>query len=222
MGQMLTVHLGEPGLTEAAKLLREGPDPDRIEGMRWAEVGAVVEFTPGPGPSVPYVSRVALVATWDGDEAVDHFLEVVPAARRFDWHLRMEPVRASGAWASLPGVPRRDEVLGPDDAVAVTTLAYTRPSQLPRFARTSMPAERAAGESPEASITIGIVRPPRFVATFSLWRTVAAMRAFAHPEGGGPHRDAIAENRRKSFHDEEAFIRARPCHEQGHWPHRRS
>lgn len=221
MGNVVSVHLGEPGLADAAKLHWGWRGPDGIEGMLWGEVGTVVDFTTRPGPSIPRPSRIALVASWDADESIDRFVDAVPAARRFDWHLRIEPIRAVGTWPSLEDVPRRDEVSEDDDPVAVTTLAYTRPSQFPRFVRTSRPAERAAAGSADVDIAIGIARPPRFVATFSLWRSVAGMRAFAHPRGSGPHTEAIAENRRKGFHDDEIFLRGRPYGEDGEWRHRR-
>jgi hypothetical protein len=63
---------------------------------------------------------------------------------------------------------------------------------------------------------IGLARPPRLVATFSLWRSAAAMRGYA-TAAEGPHAAAMQADRERSFHHESAFVRFRPYASTGNW-----
>jgi hypothetical protein len=56
----------------------------------------------------------------------------------------------------------------------------------------------------------------RFVSTFSLWRSAAAMREYAYSPDGA-HQAAVRADRAKPFHREAAFIRFRPYASQGNW-----
>jgi hypothetical protein len=47
---------------------------------------------PSPAPG-----RFALVALWDDDAALDAWLSGSPRLAG-DWHVRLEPLRATGAW----------------------------------------------------------------------------------------------------------------------------
>jgi hypothetical protein len=62
-----------------------------------------------------------------------------------------------------------------------------------------------------------LARPPRLVATFSLWRTAASMRAYAYGETGEAHRDASRAHGARPFHHESAFVRFRPYAALGAW-----
>jgi len=63
----------------------------------------------------------------------------------------------------------------------------------------------------------GLARPPRLVSTFSIWRNVAAMRAYARGSSDGGHPRATKTDRANPFHHESAFIRFRPYASQGNW-----
>lgn len=63
----------------------------------------------------------------------------------------------------------------------------------------------------------GLARPPRFVATFSLWRTPAEMREYAVGRTPGSHLHAIRAHNRDPFHHESVFVRFRPYAAQGRW-----
>ena len=55
------------------------------------------------------------------------------------------------------------------------------------------------------------------MATFSLWRTTQAMRAYALGEPDAGHLSAVKAHAAQPFHHEAAFIRFRPYAEEGSW-----
>jgi hypothetical protein len=90
--------------------------------------------------------------------------------------------------------------------VLVTTLGKLRFSQTVRFLRASRPAEHAALGADGFLWGTAAARPP-FMATVSLWSSgeTAAAYAFADAEAGHPR--AIANQRKKDFHHQSAFVR---------------
>ena len=60
-------------------------------------------------------------------------------------------------------------------------------------------------------------RLPRFVMTFSIWRTVSEMRDYALGRPDPRHLNAIKADRWKTFHHQEAFVRFRPYASSGSW-----
>jgi hypothetical protein len=64
--------------------------------------------------------------------------------------------------------------------------------------------------------SIGFARPalPRLVSTFSIWRSAAAMRAYAF-DSAGSHQAAVQADRARPFHHESAFVRFRPYASEG-------
>ncbi len=161
--------------------------------------------------------RVCLIASWDGEHAVKEFLDHHPLARELagGWRARLEPVRSPGAWPALPELP------GPaggnvDGPVAVLTLGRLRLRRASPFLAASLRAEREALAHP-AMLAVGtaLARPPRLVATFSVWRDGSEMRDFVvSPEG---HRRAIEAHRAEPFHHESVFIRFRLHDSAGLW-----
>ena len=107
--------------------------------------------------------------------------------------------------------------MDPDEPAAVLTLGRPRLLRFPRFARTSRPAERLARDHTGLVKGTAAARLPRFVATFSIWRTVAEMRDYALGRPDPRHLDAIKADRGKTFHHREAFVRFRPYTSSGSW-----
>jgi hypothetical protein len=116
----------------------------------------------------------------------------------------------------MPGLPTREKPVDDEEPVAVLTLGHTKLHRAVPFLRSSAPAERAAVGDPAVLASTAFARPPRFVSTFSLWRSAAAMRGYAH-NSAGPHQAAVRADRAKPFHREAAFIRFRPYASQGSW-----
>lgn len=212
-----SMHLADVGPRAALALLRRRPDPAEIAGLRWAETAVAAPLSDRvlPAPSL----RVGLLAYWDGEDALDRFLAEHPVARRLagGWHVRLEPVRAAGAWAALPEPVGDGEAMDDDEPVAVLTLGHLRLARAVPFLRTSARASGRAAGDPALLAATGLARPPRLVATFSLWRTTAAMRTFAYGAVGGAHRGAIEADRAQPFHHESMFIRFRPYAAVGLW-----
>ena len=120
-----------------------------------------------------------------------------------------------GTWPGLDtGVPKERRIPY-DGPAAVLTLADTRPTQIVRFLRTSLTAERATADAKGMLWATAMVRPP-FLATFSLWEDAAAIAAYAFGDKAEPHPAAIARDREKPFHKQSAFIRFRPYAVAGH------
>jgi hypothetical protein len=215
---IVSVHLADVGVRAAAGALRARPDAAALPGLRYAEAAIAVPLAGGPIPA-PQLGRVGLIAAWDDDAAFDRFLTGHPFAQRLagGWHVRLEPLRAAGAWSGLPDLPGEERAVDQSEPVAVLTLGRLRLRRAVSFLRTSARAERQAVSDPALLAGTALARPPRLVATFSLWRTAAAMRAYALGDAGDGHLRAIRAHAARSFHHESVFARFRPYGARGAW-----
>ena len=207
-----SVHIADVGAGATVRRLWRTP---KWPGLRHANL-AITAPLGGPIRPSPQLGRLALVASWDDDDALDRFLGGHPMASALagGWHVRLEPLRAWGSWPGLPDdLPRRRDV-DHDGPAAVLTLGRLRLTQAPRFLRTSNRAENSVRAAPGLVWATGMARPP-FVSTCSLWESTEALSAYAYDTADPAHPDAIAADRAKPFHHEEAFIRFRPYASQG-------
>jgi hypothetical protein len=154
------------------------------------------------------------MSAWDDDAALDAFLADDPLEAA-GYRVRLSPVRIVGEWPWLGSLPEppADQ---PQGRVAVLTLGRLRLRRALPFLRASAAAERDALESPALVVSSGLARPPHLVSTFSVWRDVAAMRAYVQTAHGG-HRSATAAHGQRAFHHESAFIRFAITEERGSW-----
>lgn len=214
---IVSVHLVEPGWRRVPRLLRAKLDPAGIPGMTYAEQALGTPLRDGPVPR-PGPGRFALIAAWEDEGALDGFLANHPFAERLadGWSVRLEPVRLYGSWSGMPDLPKREQPVDEDEPVAVLTLGRPRLARAVPFLRTSAPAEKAVSESQGVLASTALARPPRFVSTFSLWRSAGAMREYAH-SADGAHRAAVRVDRANPFHHESAFVRFRPYASRGSW-----
>jgi hypothetical protein len=215
---VVSVHLADVGPLGVRKMLGTRLEPAQAEGLRYSEKALAVPLAAGPRRP-PRLGRVALITAWEDDAALDRFLVSHPMAELLGggWHVRLEPLRISGAWSYLPGLPDQEQAVEDDEPVAVLTIAHTRLRRLVPFLRTSQRAERQAVEDPAMLAGTALVMPPRLFATFSLWRSAPAMRAYAHGVSDEHHRNAMRANTAHPFHHESAFIRFRPHAPKGLW-----
>ncbi len=215
---MLSVHLADVGVRTVFASLRRPPTPDQVPGLRYATAALTAPLNGGLLPS-PAPGRLGLIAAWDDDAALDGFLGGHPLAKRLEsgWHVRLEPLRASGTWSPLPELETygRDGEL--DEPVAVVTFGRLRLSQSVRFLRANLPAADAAVADPAMIASTGLARPPWFLSTFSLWRTNAAMCSYAYGGSGDAHAAVIRAHRERPFHSESIFARFRPYRSRGSW-----
>ncbi len=159
-----------------------------------------------------------MISAWDDDAAFERFSHSHPFARHFadGWQARLQPLRVFGHWAGLDDLPAKALPVDDEEPVAVLTLGRLRLRRIGAFRASAAPAERDAIADPALIAGTGLARPPRLVATFSLWRGAAAMRAYATGPGG-THKAAVKADRAKAFHRESAFVRFRPYASEGSW-----
>lgn len=166
--------------------------------------------------------RWALFAVWEDDAALDAFLADSPIPARWasldaeTFHLRLDPLRAHGAWGGEnPLAPRTDASPG-DGPVAILTRATIRPSRLGRFYGAIGPPANELVGAPGRLASVGIGEwPVARQATFSLWRSLPAAQDYAYRSPA--HAEVVRRTRAEDWYSEELFVRFRPYAQQGTW-----
>lgn len=215
---IVSVHIASVGARAALGALRRPPDPPSVPGLRYAETTITAPLGEGSPLTTSRLDPLGLIAAWDEDSALDEFMHDHPLASLLaeGWMTRLEPLRVSGAWPDMPGLPEKQLPVADDEPVAALTLGRLRLHRTRPFLHSAAPAEREVASAPGKLAAIGFGRPPRLVSTFSLWRSAAAMRDYAYRKAG-THMAAVQADRERPFHRESAFIRFRPYASQGTW-----
>jgi hypothetical protein len=210
-------HIANVG-SRSFSILRARPTKSEVPGLRYAELAIAAPLSGRLLPR-PQPGRVVLVAAWEHDEALEQFLDSHPLAAQLagGWHVRLHPTRVVGAWSRLSGLPDKEQPMDDEEPAAALTLGRLRGTQALRFLRASAAAEELAVGDPALLASTGWARPPSLVATFSLWRTTAAMSAYARGHADPQHAEAVRAHSAKPFHHESAFIRFRPYGARGSW-----
>lgn len=211
-------HLADVGKLAGLRLLRQEPTSRDAPGLRYAALTVASPLSERRLPR-PSAGRVALIAAWEDDGALDRFLAGHPLAEalRDGWRTRLQPTHIFGAWPPLAGLMGDEPPMADDEPAAALTIGRLRLSQTPRFLRASAGAERLAAQDPALLRGTGLARPPALVATFSLWRTTGEMRAYAGGASAYEHREAVKAHAARPFHHASAFIRFRPYGAEGKW-----
>lgn len=191
----------------------------RTAGLRfWKLLGSGY----GSGFSLrPNWARYGLLAVWESAEASENFLThsaLMQTYRRHaeeTWTVRLQPLTVQGQWSGVnPFFPLAPPIkAGP---IAVLTRATIRLSRLRAFWR-AVPATSDALANAEGLLaSIGLGEAP-FIrqATFSLWRNVEEMEAFAFRNPA--HREAMRRTRAENWYREELFARFVPLASEGWW-----
>jgi hypothetical protein len=213
-----SVHLADLSKRAALRLLRTGLDPAETPGLRYAETTVAAPLGGQLLPR-PDFGRVGLIAAWHDDRALDAFLAAHPLAEQLahGWRVRLQPTRIYGAWPQLPGIVPEEQPMDDEEPAAALTIGRLRLSQTVRFLRASAAAEDLAVRDGALLASTGLARPPALVATFSLWQSTAAMRAYIRGDTGPAHLAATRAHAARPFHHESAFVRFRPYAAEGSW-----
>jgi hypothetical protein len=193
-----SVHIADLRVTAALSVVRRTSLQRTVSGLRHANLA----FAAPLGPSVvprPSLHRVVMVAIWDGDTALDRFLAIDRFADVFrdGWHVRLQPLRASGSWPGLDWAIPRSREASHEGPLAVLTLGRLRARRAVDFFRTSARAEAQILESPGLIWATGMGFPP-FVGTCSLWRDSASLMSFAYGTTNSRHAAAHRTQRPRS------------------------
>jgi len=222
---VLSVHLVDTSV--ATSLRRRAPNPAEVAGLRSVRKVLCAPFE-GGAVAAPQPSRGGIIAFWDDNEALDDFCDWHPAASYLNagWMLRMQPLRASGAWPGLSIDVPAEQAGAWDGPMAVLTIGNVKPHRFGGLQRHTTKIEQQLAESPGFLWGTGLAGPRRMLATLSLFESKAAMSAFAHR---GAHRDGVNASvpdprpagrdpfrHGTNYFSEAAFIQCRPFGSLGH------
>lgn len=212
-----SVHIADLGSRSLLQTAHHRPKPGKVPGLLDAHLATAAPLRTSAVPGVS-LGRLALIAMWEDDAAIDAFEAEHPVAEAMadGWRVRLEPLRRWGSWPGLPESLPTERNVGTElpGPFAVLTLARTRMSRIVRFLRTSQPAEAAALRAPGFIWGTAVAMPP-FFATVSLWENTRAVSTYAYGRSQPAHHDAIEVDKAKPFHRESAFVRFRPYASSG-------
>jgi heme-degrading monooxygenase HmoA len=195
------------------------PHLRRVSGLRfWKLLGS----GDGRGFSLrPNWSRYALLAVWENLDALKKFFATSTLMRAYRqhaqeiWTVRLLPLETHGAWSGVNPFPQF--VPTPKEGpIAILTRATIRLNRLRAFWSAVPAASQALDHATGLLASIGIGEAP-FIrqATFSLWRSVDDMQAFAYRTQA--HREAMRRTRAENWYREDLFARFVPVASEGTW-----
>jgi hypothetical protein len=162
-----------------------------------------------------------LLAVWENVEVLENFFAYSSLMRLYRrhaeeiWTVRLQPVEVQGRWSGVnPFFPLAPPTTaGP---IAVLTRATIRLSRLRAFWSAVPATSHAIAQADGLLASLGIGEAPLFrQATFSLWRSVGDMEAFAFRAPA--HREAMRRTRAENWYREELFARFAPVASEGTW-----
>lgn len=169
----------------------------------------------------PNWARYGLLVVWENVDAVESFFShsaLMHAYRRHAdeiWTVHLQPLEAHGQWSGMnPFFSLVPPIkTGP---IAVLTRATIRLSQLRAFWSAVPATSHAIAHATGLLASIGLGEAPFFrQATFSLWRSIGDMEAFALRTAA--HREAMRRTRAENWYCEELFARFAPVASDGTW-----
>jgi heme-degrading monooxygenase HmoA len=210
---------GQEKIWAFAQMAFARPRLRRVAGLRfWKLLGS----GHGSGFSLrPNWSRYALLAVWENLDALEKFFATSALMRAYRqhaeeiWTVRLLPIEARGAWSGVN--PFSQFVPAPNEGpIAILTRATIRLSRLRAFWSAVPAASHALDHAAGLMASIGIGEAP-FIrqATFSLWRSVDDVQAFAYRTQA--HREAMRRTRAENWYREELFARFVPAASEGTW-----
>lgn len=169
----------------------------------------------------PNFRRYGLFCTWENEVAAREFLHCSDLIKQYQshtdeiWTVAMFPIQSHGYWNGKQ--PFEPFVQGSADGpVAVLTRASVNWLALPNFIRYGAKTSKALDDVNGLICSIGLGELP-FIrqATFSIWESVEAMKAYAYKTDH--HQEVMRRTRAEKWYSEELFARFMPIASEGTW-----
>lgn len=189
---------------------------DRVPGLRfWRLLGTGDGSATGPGADL---HRTAMFAVWDDDAALEaHLIRTAPRIVAADesWHVRLRAIGGHGSWRGVDVLTQLAPARSATGPVAVVTRAAVRGRAWRSFRRAGPVVSDELQTADGLLAVVGFGEAPfGRLGTFSLWRDVDAVRAFARlPQ----HREVVRRTRDEHWYGEELFARFEPYGSSGRW-----
>jgi len=211
-----SVHIADHTAVASVRCYARPPFDRRQPGLRNAALTTVAPLSASRIPSLD-PRRLALIAFWDDEAALERFEQDTPFGRELrgrGWQTRLAPVRGTGTFPGLDDDLPTDRHLDPDGPAAVLTIGKLR---IPRAAAFVRAAAKAQGRALTAGGLVwgaGLARVP-IVSSFTLWSSSDALRDYAYgaaheTAATTSHVAAMNEDHAAPFHHHGAFVRFRP------------
>lgn len=168
----------------------------------------------------PDWSTYAILQIWDDEKFVQEYLEGDLYARYCknsseQWVISLAHVTSKGTWSGVNPFKTKTE-LGEEEPLAVITRATIKWRDMRTFWNYVPKAQTGIAENPALIFTKGIGEAPfRQMATFSIWKSQAALKDFAYQQK--EHAKAIQMTRELDWYKEEMFARFKVTNSVGSW-----
>jgi heme-degrading monooxygenase HmoA len=196
----------------AARVATDVPALARTPGLRFFKTmgtGSGIGFS-----AKPDLRAWALFASWESEDAWERFRAGSRLMRRHDreevYSVLLQPVDHHGRWSgAVPfGAPAPGARIADDEPVAVLTRATIRPARAPAFWSRVAPVDGTLRAERDLLATFGFGEVPWLrQGTLSVWRTRAAMEAWAYRTPA--HAETVRRTREEGWYAEELFARFR-------------
>ncbi|PZX57050.1 hypothetical protein LV84_02181 [Algoriphagus ratkowskyi] len=166
------------------------------------------------------VNVYALHCVWESEQNATDFFELSDTFSEFKiksaeiFYIFLKAVKAHGLWDGTN--PYELQNLSPNGPVVVITRARIKLKFLLKFWRHVPSLGRKVSQAEGSIFSIGIGEYPWFMqATFSIWDSYEAMRAYAY--GSPLHMEVIKNTRELGWYSEELFANFIPYKTVGKW-----
>jgi hypothetical protein len=192
----------------------------RVPGLTFARLmgtGQGIGFS-----AVPDLRTWALFCVWDDRGAWERFAAESRVMKQYrdrgeeNYSLLLSPISAHGRWGGVEPFAIAPERADPAEPVVVLTRATIRPSRALRFWSRVAPVDETLRDHPDLLLTFGVGEAPYLKqATLSVWRSAAAMKAWAYSSPA--HAETVRRTRAENWYSEELFARFRLLGTRGTW-----
>lgn len=222
MGRIASFHLvREPTFKAPLAMSRLGTDRlllPRVEGLAFWRLLGTGKRDRTDGGAEP--RRTAMFLVWDDESALDRFLAEHRIAARWrraeeHWTVRLRSLGGHGTWRGFDPLDGLEPGTA-DGPVAIITRADVRRRSWKEFGAASKVVDDELHRAAGLIDVVGIGEAPvGRLATFSLWETLAAARAFAYTMPD--HVEVVRQTRDGDWYAEEMFARFEPYASTGTW-----